>query len=166
VLRSFCRGLRHDLRHGGNLSEQGADQGRATHDCGRAVGEFDFHDAAANKCLAATGSLDRSPASERQACSASELVWREDVDRCAGARVAVSDPVGARDRLIEAGIRQSLMNPRETGRLDSQVDDDVDIVGRSHIERFSLDFEQEHHLATDEKAMVTECWRQLDESPP
>jgi hypothetical protein len=78
----------------------------------------------------------------------------------------MSDPVGARDRLIEARVGQSLMDSCEAGRLDSQVDDHVDVVGRSRVERSSLDFEQAHHLATNKKAMITEYWRQLDKGTP
>lgn len=80
--------------------------------------------------------------------------------------VAVGDAVRAREHLIEAGIGESLMNSCETGRLDSQVDDDVDIVGRSRVERTSFDLEQEHHLTADDKAMTAESWRQFDEGPP
>lgn len=81
MLCSFSRGLGHDLRHGSHLAEQRADQGWATHASGRAVGEFDLDDAAADECLAAAGGLDRSPASERQPCAASKFFRRENVDR-------------------------------------------------------------------------------------
>ena len=58
------------------------------------------------------------------------------------------------------------MNSGEASRLHSQVDDDVDIVGRSGVEQSSFDLVQEDHLSTDEKAVITQCWCQLDEGAP
>jgi hypothetical protein len=78
----------------------------------------------------------------------------------------MSDPVRARERLIEACVGQGLMNSGEASRLHSQVDDDVDIVGRSGVEQSSFDLVQEDHLSTDEKAVITQCWCQLDEGAP
>ena len=98
--------------------------------------------------------------------TASEPVRCQHIDRRTGPRVAVSDAVGAREHLTEGCVDKCLMNSGEACRFHSQVDDDVDIIRGSRVERSSFDLEQKDHLSTDQLAMATERWCQLDEGAP
>ena len=166
VLCSFCRSLGHDLRHGGDLAQERAHQGRTTHTSGRAVGELDVDDGAAHECLAATGCFDRAAAAECQTRTGSEPVRRQHIDRRTGTRVAMSNAVSAGKHLTEASVDECLVNSGEACRFDPQIDDNVDIISGTRVERCSFDLEQEDHLPTDQQTMVAEMWCQLDEGAP
>lgn len=139
------------------------DQGPLTDAVGRTVGELDVDDAASYECLAGAGCLDRASTAERQTCAASKTVRCQHIDRRAGTRGAVSDVVRAGEYLTEVCVDERLMTSGRAPGFDSQVDDDVDIIGGSRVERSSFDLEQKGHLSPDNQAVVAESWRQLDE---
>lgn len=150
MLRSFGRGLRHDLGHGGDLAEQRADQSWAAYTSVRTIGELHLDDVAAHECLTATGRLDRPAYSNCQARTSPEVVRCEDVDRRIATRVAVCDAVSVRDQLIEASGGQCLMHSGKAGGFHPQIDDHVDVIGGPRIRRTSLGLEQEDHLSANQ----------------
>jgi hypothetical protein len=50
--------------------------------------------------------------------------------------------------------------------LHSNVDHDVDIVGRSCFRCLTLDLVQEDHLTANEQPMLAALWRQFDRRLP
>lgn len=78
----------------------------------------------------------------------------------------MSDAVGAREGLTEACVDECRMNSGEACRFNPKIDDHVDIISGSRVERSTFDLEQEDHLSTNQQAMVTEAWCQLDAGAP
>lgn len=86
----------------------------------------------------------------------------EHVDHGAIASVAVGDAFGACLVLGEAGVAEALVHGGESGRLDAEVDHDVDVVGRSDVSGVAVDFVDKDHLSADEQSVFPEARAELE----
>lgn len=78
----------------------------------------------------------------------------------------MGDAFGAWLILGEAGVLQAVVHGGESGGLHAEVDDNVDVVGRSDVSGVAVDFVDEDHLPADEQPVLAEARAQLEQCSP
>ena len=68
--------------------------------------------------------------------------------------------------LVETGSDQRRVDSGQTGRLSTEADNHVDVVGGPDVCRLSFDLVKEHHLTAHQQPVVTERGSKFDKSRP